>query len=93
MPVLEEYLSNIASVPTAIDVSRSLALKELSDNLYSDYTMSTMKENKIDIKTRTMVKRVDDKKLVALDANKNEIEIPYGLLVSILYFEQSLRLM
>jgi len=46
-----------------------------------DYTMSTMAENHIDIKTRTMVKRVEEKKIVALDANKNEIEIPYGLLV------------
>jgi len=46
-----------------------------------DYTTSSMQGNKIDVLTRTMVKKVEAKKLVALDANKNPIEIPYGLLV------------
>lgn len=43
--------------------------------------MSTMQENQIEIRTRTMVKRVEEKKIVALDQNKEEVEIPYGLLV------------
>ncbi|GAA5921367.1 hypothetical protein JCM3775_003010 [Rhodotorula graminis] len=46
-----------------------------------DYTMSTFKENKIDIKTKTMVKEVQEKKIIAQNENKELVEYPYGLLV------------
>ncbi|GAA6049019.1 hypothetical protein JCM3770_005442 [Rhodotorula araucariae] len=46
-----------------------------------DYTMSTFQENKIDIKTKTMVKEVQEKKIVAMNENKELVEYPYGLLV------------
>ncbi|GAA5998691.1 uncharacterized protein JCM10292_007162 [Rhodotorula paludigena] len=46
-----------------------------------DYTMSTFKENKIDIKTKTMVKEVQEKKILAMNENKEVVEYPYGLLV------------
>lgn len=48
---------------------------------FSDYTMSTFKENKIDIKTKTMVKEVQEKKILAMNENKEVVEYPYGLLV------------
>ncbi|GAA5934137.1 uncharacterized protein JCM15063_000564 [Sporobolomyces koalae] len=46
-----------------------------------DYTMSTFKENKIDIATKTMVKEVKEKTLVAQNEKKELVEYPYGLLV------------
>ncbi|GAA5829284.1 hypothetical protein JCM11251_004992 [Rhodosporidiobolus azoricus] len=46
-----------------------------------DYTMSTFQENKIDIATKTMVKEVQEKKIVALNEKKELVEYPYGLLV------------
>ncbi len=55
-------------------------LPMFSDKLI-DYTMSTFAENKIDIATKTMVKKVEAKKLVAMNANKEEVEYPFGLLV------------
>jgi NADH:ubiquinone reductase (non-electrogenic) len=45
------------------------------------YTESTFKENKIEVLTRTMVKDVGQKAVLVQDANKEEREIPYGLLV------------
>ncbi|CAK9786607.1 FAD/NAD(P)-binding domain-containing protein [Cutaneotrichosporon oleaginosum] len=45
------------------------------------YTESTFKENKIEVLTRTMVKDVGQKSVLVQDANKEEREIPYGLLV------------
>jgi len=55
-------------------------LPMFSDKLI-DYTMSTFAENKIDIATKTMVKKVEAKKLIAMNANKEEVEYPFGLLV------------
>lgn len=50
-----------------------------------DYTENTLREEKIDIKTKTMVKRVTDKTVEAEvsrpDGTKERVEIPYGLLV------------
>ncbi|KAI0903961.1 hypothetical protein F4823DRAFT_616698 [Ustulina deusta] len=50
-----------------------------------DYTESTFKEEHIEIKTKTMVKRVTDKTVEAQvtnpDGSKSNITIPYGLLV------------
>ncbi|KAI1500497.1 hypothetical protein F5X99DRAFT_236860 [Biscogniauxia marginata] len=50
-----------------------------------DYTESTFKEEHIEIKTKTMVKRVTDKTVEAevtgLDGKKSTLTIPYGLLV------------
>ncbi|GAA6034798.1 hypothetical protein JCM8097_009304 [Rhodosporidiobolus ruineniae] len=46
-----------------------------------DYTMSTFEENKIDIKTKTMVKEVQEKKIIAMNEKKELVEYPYGLLV------------
>ncbi|GAA5885299.1 hypothetical protein JCM16303_005995 [Sporobolomyces ruberrimus] len=46
-----------------------------------DYTMSAFKENKIDIATKTMVKEVKEKSLVAQNEKKELVEYPYGLLV------------
>ncbi|KAM0246592.1 hypothetical protein ACHAQJ_010175 [Trichoderma viride] len=50
-----------------------------------DYTENTLREEKIDIKTKTMVKRVTDKTVEAEvsrpDGSKERVEIPYGLLV------------
>ncbi|GAA5911522.1 hypothetical protein JCM6882_000526 [Rhodosporidiobolus microsporus] len=46
-----------------------------------DYTMSTFEENKIDIKTKTMVKEVQEKKIIALNEKKELVEYPFGLLV------------
>ncbi|KAI0975994.1 hypothetical protein F4678DRAFT_209808 [Xylaria arbuscula] len=50
-----------------------------------DYTESTFKEEHIEIKTKTMVKRVTDKTVEAQvtnpDGSKSTITIPYGLLV------------
>ncbi|KAI5475806.1 NADH dehydrogenase [Pseudohyphozyma bogoriensis] len=46
-----------------------------------DFTMSTFKENKIDIKTKTMVKEVKDGLIVAQNEKKELVEYPYGLLV------------
>lgn len=43
--------------------------------------MSTFKENKIDIATKTMVKEVKEKTLVAQNEKKELVEYPYGLLV------------
>lgn len=43
--------------------------------------MSTFKENKIDIATKTMVKEVKDKVIVAQNENKQLVEYPYGLLI------------
>lgn len=40
----------------------------------SDYTSATFKENNIDVLTRTMVKEVTDKKIIAQDEKKNLIE-------------------
>ncbi|BEJ08958.1 hypothetical protein CcaverHIS641_0510520 [Cutaneotrichosporon cavernicola] len=45
------------------------------------YTESTFKENEIEVLTRTMVKDVGAKSVLVQDANKEEREIPYGLLV------------
>ncbi|KAL7905501.1 pyridine nucleotide-disulfide oxidoreductase domain-containing protein [Trichoderma velutinum] len=50
-----------------------------------DYTENTLREEKIDIKTKTMVKKVTDKAVEAEvsrpDGTKERVEIPYGLLV------------
>jgi len=50
-----------------------------------DYTESTFKEEKIDIHTKTMVKKVTDKTVEAEaslpDGSKEKITFPYGLLV------------
>ncbi|KAM7194993.1 putative external mitochondrial NADH-ubiquinone oxidoreductase 1 precursor [Naviculisporaceae sp. PSN 640] len=50
-----------------------------------EYTESTFKEEKIDIKTKTMVKKVTDKTVEAditrPDGQKERIVLPYGLLV------------
>ncbi|KAI0535192.1 hypothetical protein GGR58DRAFT_20343 [Xylaria digitata] len=50
-----------------------------------DYTESTFKEEHIEIKTKTMVKKVTDKTVEAQvtnpDGSKSMITIPYGLLV------------
>ncbi|KAK4047597.1 NADH:ubiquinone oxidoreductase [Microbotryomycetes sp. JL221] len=46
-----------------------------------DYTNSTFQENKIDVRTKTMVSEVQDKVIIAKNENKETIEIPYGLLV------------
>lgn len=50
-----------------------------------DYTESTFKEEKIDIKTKTMVKRVTDKtveaEITGPDGKKQTLVFPYGLLV------------
>lgn len=43
--------------------------------------MSTFAENKIDIATKTMVKEVKEKVIIAQNANKEIVEYPYGLLV------------
>ncbi|KAG5973037.1 hypothetical protein E4U58_005884 [Claviceps cyperi] len=50
-----------------------------------DYTENTLREEKIDIKTKTMVKRVTETTVEAEisrpDGGKERVEIPYGLLV------------
>ncbi|KAK2604872.1 hypothetical protein N8I77_007765 [Diaporthe amygdali] len=50
-----------------------------------DYTESTFKEEKIDIRTKTMVKNVTDKyveaEAVGPDGKKERVRFPYGLLV------------
>ncbi|PFH63269.1 hypothetical protein XA68_14921 [Ophiocordyceps unilateralis] len=50
-----------------------------------DYTENTLREEKIDIKTKTMVKNVTDKTVEAdvtsPDGSKQRVVIPYGLLV------------
>ncbi|KAK1827788.1 pyridine nucleotide-disulfide oxidoreductase-domain-containing protein [Podospora conica] len=50
-----------------------------------EYTESTFKEEKIDIKTKTVVKRVTDKTIEAEitlpDGKKEKLVLPYGLLV------------
>ncbi|KAJ9165509.1 FAD/NAD(P)-binding domain-containing protein [Coniochaeta hoffmannii] len=50
-----------------------------------EYTESTFKEEKIDIKTKTMVKKVTDKTVEAEatgpDGKKETVVLPYGLLV------------
>jgi len=50
-----------------------------------EYTESTFKEEKIDIKTKTMVKKVTDKsveaEMVGADGKKEKVVFPYGLLV------------
>lgn len=46
-----------------------------------DYTSETFKENKIEVLTRTMVKEVGEKHIIAQDEKKNLLTIPYGLLV------------
>lgn len=45
------------------------------------YTESTFANNKIDVLTRTMVKDVKPQSVLVQDANKEQREIPYGLLV------------
>jgi len=46
-----------------------------------DYTSETFKANDIDVLTRTMVKEVKPKSIIAQDEKKNVVDIPYGLLV------------
>ncbi|KAM0754869.1 putative NADH dehydrogenase [Meredithblackwellia eburnea MCA 4105] len=46
-----------------------------------DFTMSTFQENKIDIATKTMVKEVKEKVIIAQNEKKEIVEYPYGLLV------------
>ncbi|GAA5923864.1 hypothetical protein JCM10213_004433 [Rhodosporidiobolus nylandii] len=46
-----------------------------------DYTNSTFQENKIDVRTKTMVKEVQEKKIIAMNEKKELVEYPYGLLV------------
>ncbi|GAA5976660.1 hypothetical protein JCM11641_005654 [Rhodosporidiobolus odoratus] len=46
-----------------------------------DYTNSTFEENKIDVRTKTMVKEVQEKKIIAMNEKKELVEYPYGLLV------------
>jgi len=63
-----------------------IALKGLSFNIYViqeliQYTESSFKEQKISVRTKTMVKEVKDK-VVVVKNEKGEIEeLPYGLLV------------
>ncbi|KAI8602454.1 pyridine nucleotide-disulfide oxidoreductase-domain-containing protein [Dissophora ornata] len=45
------------------------------------YTENTFKQNHIEVLTKTMVKEVADKEIKVMDANKNMVTIPYGLLV------------
>ncbi|ORZ22903.1 pyridine nucleotide-disulfide oxidoreductase-domain-containing protein [Lobosporangium transversale] len=45
------------------------------------YTERTFKQNNIEVLTKTMVKEVADKEIKVMDANKNMVSIPYGLLV------------
>lgn len=45
------------------------------------YTMSNFEENKIDVLTKTMVKEVNEKSIVAQNEKKELVEFPYGLLV------------
>ncbi|KAF9113370.1 NADH:ubiquinone oxidoreductase [Mortierella sp. AM989] len=45
------------------------------------YTEKTFKQNKIEVLTKTMVKEVGDKEIKVMDADKNMVSIPYGLLV------------
>lgn len=46
-----------------------------------DYTMSTFKEAKIDILTKTMVKEVKEKSVVLQLPDKTIVEVPCGLVV------------
>lgn len=46
-----------------------------------DYTESTFKENHIDVLTKTMVKKVDQKHITVKSPDGSESTIPYGLLV------------
>ncbi|GAA5976659.1 hypothetical protein JCM10908_005585 [Rhodotorula pacifica] len=46
-----------------------------------NYTMDSFKENRIDIATKTMVKEVKEKVVVAQNEKKEIVEYPYGLLV------------
>jgi NADH:ubiquinone reductase (non-electrogenic) len=50
-----------------------------------EYTESTFKEEKIDIRTKTMVKKVTDKtveaEIAGPDGKKQQVILPYGLLV------------
>ncbi|CAH7685059.1 NADH dehydrogenase [Phakopsora pachyrhizi] len=46
-----------------------------------DYTTETFMSQKINVLTKTMVRKVDEKTITALDERKQQIEIPYGLLV------------
>lgn len=43
--------------------------------------MDSFKENRIDIATKTMVKEVKDKVVIAQNEKKELVEYPYGLLV------------
>lgn len=43
--------------------------------------MDSFKENRIDIATKTMVKEVQEKVVVAQNEKKELVEYPYGLLV------------
>lgn len=43
--------------------------------------MDSFKENRIDIATKTMVKEVKEKVVVAQNEKKELVEYPYGLLV------------
>ncbi|KAF9434064.1 NADH:ubiquinone oxidoreductase [Entomortierella beljakovae] len=45
------------------------------------YTEKTFKQNKIEVLTKTMVKEVGDKEIKVMNADKELITIPYGLLV------------
>lgn len=53
----------------------------LTSGITSDFTMSTFKENHIDIATKTMVKEVKEKVIIAQNEKKEIVEYPYGLLV------------
>lgn len=68
----------------------------------SDYTSNLFKENKIDVLTKTMVKEVKEKAIVAQDEHKNLIEsvlslwhslqlLPYWPQTFIPFFQHSLR--
>ncbi|KAH8929931.1 FAD/NAD(P)-binding domain-containing protein [Atractiella rhizophila] len=46
-----------------------------------EYATSTFKEQNIEVLTRTMVKEVNDRTIIALNEKKEKVEIPYGLLV------------
>jgi NADH:ubiquinone reductase (non-electrogenic) len=50
-------------------------------SMRSDYTLATFKRNHIDVLTRTSVKEVAEKHIVAQKGDGSKVEIPYGLLV------------
>ena len=72
--------------PASLVIAHSVAQMKLfiltkPSQTTSDYTMDSFKENRIDIATKTMVKEVKEKVVVAQNEKKELVEYPYGLLV------------